>query len=216
MKPRLYVDEDILTRRAVLLREQGYDAVSVHEIGAEGLSDEEQLVRAAAAGRAIISFNHSHFAELAAAWCNTDRSHSGIVVSYRQYRRDQLGLLARAVESLLGGLDAAGRGHRPWPAARPRPLESSQESDMAKQHETHRSEPATAHSDNDVVIIEELENGVRIERHHDALVYHHPKSPNASPERLQEILGKWNVGLIDMTDPFEERADRLLAQLGGN
>lgn len=88
---------------------------------------------------------------------------------------------------------------------------------MAKQHDTHRPKLATEHSGNAVVVIEELENGVRIERHHAALVYHHPKSPNASPERLQEILGKWNVqGPIDMTDPFEERADKLLAQLAGN
>ena len=101
MNPRLYVDEDILTTLAVRLRERGWDAVSAHEVDAEGLSDEEQLVRAAADGRTIISFNHRDFAQLAVAWFEAGRAHSRIVVSYRQYRRDQLGQLIRAVEALL-------------------------------------------------------------------------------------------------------------------
>jgi len=48
-------------------------------------------------------------------------------------------------------------------------------------------------------------------------VYHHRRSPNASAEQLQEILGKWKVrGPIDLADPIEERADRLLAKLAGD
>jgi hypothetical protein len=75
LKPRLYIDEDIPTTLAILLRELGYDAVSVHEAAAEGLADEEQLARASASDRAIVSFNYTHFEELAADWFNAGRQH---------------------------------------------------------------------------------------------------------------------------------------------
>lgn len=87
---------------------------------------------------------------------------------------------------------------------------------MAKQYETPESTAAASGGDDHVVVVEELQSGVRIERHHGALVYHHPRSSNASPERLGQLLGKWDVGPADVSDPFEERADRLLAQLAGD
>lgn len=41
-------------------------------------------------------------------WGTAGRSHFGIVISYRQYSREQLGELARIVESMLQSLTAEG------------------------------------------------------------------------------------------------------------
>lgn len=81
---RLYLDEDVLPGLARLLGVQGYDVVSAHEVGALRLSDEEQLLRASAEGRAILTFNYTDFLQLGREWFRAGRAHSGIIVSYRQ------------------------------------------------------------------------------------------------------------------------------------
>jgi hypothetical protein len=54
---RLYLDEDVFKDAAQALRLRGFDAISVHELGRQGLPDEEQLRYAVAEGRAIFTFN---------------------------------------------------------------------------------------------------------------------------------------------------------------
>ena len=49
------------------LRAHGYDALSVHEADALGLSDEEQLTRATTESRVLLSCNYAHFLRLGAA-----------------------------------------------------------------------------------------------------------------------------------------------------
>jgi hypothetical protein len=88
---RLYLDEDIVPELARILRSRGFDVVSVHEIGALGLPDEEQLRRAADA-RILLIFNYHDFLPIFSEWLAAGRNHAGIVVSYRQYRRNQLSL----------------------------------------------------------------------------------------------------------------------------
>jgi hypothetical protein len=99
---RLYLDEDVDPLIARPLRGRGYDIVSAREVGMAGfsISDEAQLVYAAAEGRAILTFNTKHFVPLHEAWWEAGRSHAGIIVS-RRFDRDEVGELIRLVERLL-------------------------------------------------------------------------------------------------------------------
>jgi predicted nuclease of predicted toxin-antitoxin system len=106
VRARLYLDEDVIPEVARILRSRGIDAVSVHEVGATGLSDEEQLERATAENRVLLTNNYRDFLGLFARWLEVGRPHAGIIVSYRQYTRDELRLLADAIEALLDSLDA--------------------------------------------------------------------------------------------------------------
>jgi predicted nuclease of predicted toxin-antitoxin system len=104
--PRLYLDEDVNPELARILRTLGYDVTSVHEAGTREQSDDEQLARAADEGRAILTFNYADFLELGRAWFLAGRPHAGIVVSFHQYSRRELGELLRAVLSLLNAVSA--------------------------------------------------------------------------------------------------------------
>jgi hypothetical protein len=103
---RLYLDEDVSTELARALRRSGADAISVHEIGAAGLSDAEQLQRAAETGRALLTYNYADFLALGAEWFLANRSHAGIIVSYHQYDLTQVGVARRAVLRLLNGINS--------------------------------------------------------------------------------------------------------------
>jgi predicted nuclease of predicted toxin-antitoxin system len=102
--PRLYLDEDVVPELARMLRSNGYDAVTVHEIGARELEDPEQLERASRDGRALLTYNYHDFLRINDEWYRTGRSHAGIVISYRQYSRAELGALFRTVVALLESL----------------------------------------------------------------------------------------------------------------
>jgi Domain of unknown function (DUF5615) len=78
---RLYLDEDVHKRVAVALRLRNFDAVSTHEVGGWGRSDEDQLAFAATQGRAIFTFNTPDFLRLHMDWLRGNREHSGIIVS---------------------------------------------------------------------------------------------------------------------------------------
>ncbi len=100
--PTFFTDEDVYAAVARALRKAGYDAVSTPEAGRRGDADETQLVWAAGAGRALITFNTAHFAALHALWMVQGRHHAGIIVSSQRPLRDLLRRLIR----LAGALDA--------------------------------------------------------------------------------------------------------------
>lgn len=114
MKPRLYLDEDILPDLARVLRSAGHDVVSAHETGALGLTDEEQLERAAADDRALLTFNFHDFLRIGREWFLAGRWHAGIVVSYHQYRRQELRELTRNVSRILSDLSAGDLENAVW------------------------------------------------------------------------------------------------------
>lgn len=86
---KILIDEDVWIGLVEALRQAGYDAVSVSELGRKGLSDEEQLAYAVSEGRAIITHNIQDFAPLAEIYFQHNRSHAGIVVA-RQFEKGEL------------------------------------------------------------------------------------------------------------------------------
>jgi predicted nuclease of predicted toxin-antitoxin system len=104
--PRLYLDEDVVPELARMLRSHGHDAISVHDVGGLQLEDAEQLERAANDGRTLLTYNYHDFLRISEEWFLAGRSHAGIVISYRQYARSELGALFRAVVALLESLTA--------------------------------------------------------------------------------------------------------------
>ena len=78
---RLYLDEDVHKRAAAALRLRQFDAVSVHELNLQQLSDEEQLRMATSQHRSIVTFNTLDFNDLHFRWIELGQEHAGIVVS---------------------------------------------------------------------------------------------------------------------------------------
>lgn len=101
MRARLYLDEDISTELAVLLRAAGYDVVHANEASMSGAEDLEQFAAAMAAGRAILSFNYRHFEIIAEDAARDGVEHPGIIISYHQYSNRQLGFLVSLVSDFL-------------------------------------------------------------------------------------------------------------------
>ena len=101
MPLKLYLNEDIAPDLAKLLRERGFDAISTYEVGMCGKSDEEQMEFACREGRAILSCNFHDFLKLAREWFLAGKEHFGIIISYRQYTRRDLGKLLQAVIEFL-------------------------------------------------------------------------------------------------------------------
>ena len=102
MNVRLYLDEDVSPALARLLRTAGYDAVSVHEVGAMTRSDDDQFDRAISESRTILTFNYRHFNAIAKRASATGRNHPGIIISYQQYDRNEISTLRDALVSFLG------------------------------------------------------------------------------------------------------------------
>ena len=76
------------------------------EIGTEGLTDPEHLARATADGRVIFTYNCKDFERLAKECRARGDVHAGIIASYHQYRRHELGTAARAISVFLDEYDA--------------------------------------------------------------------------------------------------------------
>ena len=89
LRPKILIDEDVWTGLAEALRQAGYDAISVSELGRKGLSDEEQLAYAVVEGRAVITHNIQDFAPLAEIHFQRSLPHAGIIVA-RQFEKGEL------------------------------------------------------------------------------------------------------------------------------
>lgn len=105
MKPRLYLDEDITPLLARLLREHGHDVISCRDVGATGLTDEDQLAQATELGRAILSSNYADFIRISLECARDGRSHRGIIVSYHQIVVDEINDAVELVSRLMAEID---------------------------------------------------------------------------------------------------------------
>ena len=77
---KLYLDEDISYKVAEILRKWGIDAVSAHETGMLGGSDEEQLSFSASEGRAMVTRNRDDFITLTVQFFEALKPHKGLII----------------------------------------------------------------------------------------------------------------------------------------
>jgi predicted nuclease of predicted toxin-antitoxin system len=77
---KLYLDEDISPKVAVILRKKGMDALSAHETGMLEASDEEQLAFAAADERAMVTRNRDDFITLTVQFFEALKPHKGLII----------------------------------------------------------------------------------------------------------------------------------------
>ncbi len=99
---RLYIDEHVWRKLAAELRERGFDAVNVFDVGRDGLPDEEQWNYAAAEGRAFLTYdkNGGRFVKLASDWFYAGLTHSGLIISGQIERRELLHRTTKLLNSV--------------------------------------------------------------------------------------------------------------------
>ncbi|MFQ5456248.1 MAG: DUF5615 family PIN-like protein, partial [Nitrospirota bacterium] len=78
---KLYLDEDVDPLLANVLRERGYDVLSVQEAGKKTLSDHKQFEFAITQGRTFFTHNVKHFVKLSQEYSRFEKHHFGIIVS---------------------------------------------------------------------------------------------------------------------------------------
>ena len=94
---RYYLDEHLSPVIAEILRSRGTDAVSVHEVDARGLPDEEQLQRAAQEQRCTVTRDRDDFIRLTLRWFNSERAHHGVLIVPRSLPSDRFAAIANAL-----------------------------------------------------------------------------------------------------------------------
>lgn len=96
----LYLDEDINRVIAQLLREQGYHALSAHDVEMGEKTDEEQLTYAVEHKMTILVYNRDDFLEIDATWRAAQRTHYGILIT-PQFSTRQTGEFMRRLLNFL-------------------------------------------------------------------------------------------------------------------
>jgi len=101
-KIKLYIDEDLTNKLALVLRSRGYDVISSHEVNMTGKKDDEQLDYSTSRGRVILTRNTRHFVQLQRKYYDTGKQHSGILVT------DDIGFheMLRRLTAFLDTVDA--------------------------------------------------------------------------------------------------------------
>ena len=78
---RLYLDEDAMRRTLVFgLRARNVDVLTAAEADMINRPDEDHLVKASDAERALFTFNVADYCALHQRWMSLQRAHAGIIV----------------------------------------------------------------------------------------------------------------------------------------
>lgn len=77
----IYLDEDVRVLLAEVLRNRGYEASHVVEVGRTGKSDEEQFAYAVRHKMAILTHNIRDYIILSRSYKSQGKSHFGIIVT---------------------------------------------------------------------------------------------------------------------------------------
>jgi hypothetical protein len=94
---KYYLDEDLSPDLAVAGRARGLDIVSAYERNARGLPDAEQLQRAAADERCLVTYNRNDFLRVTRLAYDALRPHCGVLIVPPRFRYEQYGSLAEAL-----------------------------------------------------------------------------------------------------------------------
>ncbi|KAF0245946.1 MAG: hypothetical protein FD180_1208 [Planctomycetota bacterium] len=97
---KLLLDEDTRPLLAATLRERGFDAVHVNQLGLSGWTDVAILREAERQGRALLTHNVADFALIAADWAKRGTPHHGVILAPQRPFRE---LLARPPGEAPGG-----------------------------------------------------------------------------------------------------------------
>ncbi len=96
--PRYLLDENLSTAIAIAARRCGLDVVSSHEVGLDGKADEEQLRRAAADGRVLVTRDRRDLSVISADFFSRSEPHHGILLLPESLPNDDIGGILRALE----------------------------------------------------------------------------------------------------------------------
>jgi len=99
---KLYLDEDLSQKIAERLRVKGIDAVSAHEVQAEGLSDNQQLEMASRQKRCVVTRNRNDFIALTLQAYHTQQPHHGILIVPYSIPGDQFSRVVKALADYAG------------------------------------------------------------------------------------------------------------------
>jgi predicted nuclease of predicted toxin-antitoxin system len=94
---KLFLDEDLSPRIAEILRQKGVDAISADDGRGTGLSDDQQLRRAAAERRCMVTRNRDDFIRLTVECFRHTQPHSGVLIVPYTLPADQFGRIATAL-----------------------------------------------------------------------------------------------------------------------
>jgi predicted nuclease of predicted toxin-antitoxin system len=104
---KFYLDEDLSTRIAEILRKLGVDGKSAHEAQMTGASDEEQLDFAAREGRCLVTFNRNDFIMLTRLYLDSNRPHRGVIIVSHGFGGNEFRRIAKALSD-FASLNPAG------------------------------------------------------------------------------------------------------------
>lgn len=96
---KYYLDEGISHKISEVLRRQGIDGISVHEVKMVQASDRRQLEFAASEARALVTRNRDDFIRLSAQFFNDFRPHAGVLIVPHTFPGDNFSLIAKALKN---------------------------------------------------------------------------------------------------------------------